>query len=330
MIRSEQRGRRVGAHGMAKRKLEGTGTRVDALFRQQLSGFVEARNALASALGKEGHAEESLRVKALARPPAGAWALNQVYWHDRGTFDRMLRAGDALRRVQQQMSAGRAADARDAMSARQSAVQDVVERAMSFLRDSGQVVSPATRQRLVTTADAMAAYGSDTRGYMPGRLTSDLEAPGFAALATLGTPSLRLVGGGREADARGSLRAAAPAAPVTDREAERHAERERDATVKRRSAERARALRAADRALRDASRELASARQHAVRAHAAVEGLTREHEVLEEQLARVVTRRRAAEAAAAAADESLSGAERTRRDAEAAVTRARDAAPGGA
>ena len=314
--------------GMAKRSAEGTGARVDALFRQPLPAFVEARNALASALRKEGHAEESLRVKGLPRPSASAWALNQVYWHERETFDRMLRAGDAVRRVQQQMLAGRAADPRGAGDARQSAVRAVVERAAAFLGESGQPVSGTTRQRLITTADAMAAYGSEARGYTPGRLTVDLDAPGFAAIATLGTPpSLRLVRGGRETGGTTPARDTAPP-DAASREAERHAARERDAAVKRQAAERAKALRGAEDALRVASRELASARQRATRAHAAVEAITHEQEAAEEQLARIVARRRVAEAAATAADESVGTAEHTRRDAESAVTRAREAAPG--
>ena len=168
--------------------------RIDALYREPSSNFIPARNALAAALKREGDAEAADRVKRLAKPSPGAWALNQVYWRERSLFDRMIKAGDALRTLQQRMLAGKAASPRDAMAERQAAVHDVVERAAAFLRQDGNQVTAATRQRLATSADALASYGSDAADYVPGRLSADLDAPGFAALATLGgAAGLRLV-----------------------------------------------------------------------------------------------------------------------------------------
>ena len=60
--------------------------RVDALYREPSSNFIAARNALASALKREGEADAAERVKHLAKPSPSAWALNQVYWRERPLF----------------------------------------------------------------------------------------------------------------------------------------------------------------------------------------------------------------------------------------------------
>src|SRR3954471_17946996 len=120
---------------------------LDALYRAPLGEFIDARNALATRLRQAGDAEGSARVKALPKPTAPAWALNQVYWHARADYDRMIAAGDRLRTLQQHMLAGRSTDPREAMQERQAAVRQVVERAARFLGDAGQPPTEATRQR---------------------------------------------------------------------------------------------------------------------------------------------------------------------------------------
>jgi hypothetical protein len=300
--------------------------RIEALYRQPSAGFVAARNALASALKKEGDVEAAELVRRLAKPSPGAWALNQVYWRERVLFDRMIRAGDAVRTLQQQMLAGRAARPREAAAERQAAVDAVVERALAFLSDDGNVVTSATRQRLTTSADAVASYGSGAQGFTPGQMVEDLDAPGFAALASLGGGPLRLVHGARPGR---DLTPPAPASPARlDRRAERQADKDREAAAKREAAERARAVREAERALRDATRELESVRQRAARARATAESLAQEQRTLEEQLAHLVSRRRGADAAAVEAAEAVAAAERVRRDAEGALTAIRDGASG--
>jgi hypothetical protein len=335
----------------ARRNGDSPRDRIDALYRVPASAFVAARNALSAALRKEGDAESAERVKRLQKPSPGAWALNQVYWRERALYDRLIRAGDGLRRVQQEMLTGRNASPREAMAEREAAVHAVVERAAGFLREDGNPVTAVTRQRLHTTVDAVASYGSAAEGYTPGQMAGDLDAPGFAALASLGGGALRLVHGSKSAPGRADRRqssagpperSATPealprggsraetlphgGAPPRDREAERQARKEREAAAKRDAAERARALHAAEQALRDATRELDVARQRAERARAAAESLAREQQRVKEQLAALAERRRAADAASVDASDAVSAAERVRRDAEAALAATRDAA----
>ena len=64
---------------------------IDGLFRLPLSDFTAARNALAGRLKKDKRAIDAERVKALAKPPAPAWAVNQLYWEDPQAIDERCR-----------------------------------------------------------------------------------------------------------------------------------------------------------------------------------------------------------------------------------------------
>ncbi len=233
---------------------------IDALYAGPFDGFIAARKALASKLKREGRLDESAAVAKLAKPSLSAWALNQVYWHARDVWTRLVSSGDRLRALQQRMLSGHQADSREAARDRQDAIRALVDRAMDFLREQGHSTTDATRQRIAVAADAIAAYGSEPQGYTPGRLVEDLEAPGFAALASLSAPSLRLVKGG----GRGGVTpppAAPPLAPAakTGSAARREEARAREAEEKReRQARRAARI--------EAERQVAAARREQERA----------------------------------------------------------------
>src|SRR5678816_1545408 len=63
---------------------------VDGLFQLPLSDFIAARKALAARLKQLGHPTEAERVKVLAKPSTSAWAVNQLYWQHRETFDELI------------------------------------------------------------------------------------------------------------------------------------------------------------------------------------------------------------------------------------------------
>src|SRR5215203_813431 len=232
----------------------GGGDEIGALYQGPLTEFIDARNRLAARLRQAGDADESARVKALPKPSAPAWALNQVYWHARQDYDRLIAAGDGLRALQQQMLGGRSVDPRDSMQERQAAVRQVVDRAARFLADAGQPVTDATRQRLSVTADALATWGSQPQGYEPGRLDRDIDPPGFAALAALGPPALRLVKSGREAAEVAANVAAAPRPAHAGARPAAKARPGNSGTAEPSAAERAAAKRAAEKAAQEAAR----------------------------------------------------------------------------
>src|SRR3954471_16823056 len=73
---------------------------IDALFQLPLAEFTGARNALAKRLKADGRMPDAERVKALAKPPAPAWAVNQLYWQDPKAIERLLALGERVRKAQ--------------------------------------------------------------------------------------------------------------------------------------------------------------------------------------------------------------------------------------
>src|SRR3954470_22603945 len=68
---------------------------IDRLYELPLGEFTAARNALAKELG----GEEGKRVKALRKPSAAAWALNQAVRRAPGVLDEFLGAAEELRQA---------------------------------------------------------------------------------------------------------------------------------------------------------------------------------------------------------------------------------------
>ncbi|HEY6329714.1 MAG TPA: hypothetical protein VI756_10280 [Blastocatellia bacterium] len=154
---------------------------IDALFMLPLADFTAARNDLASRLKKEKRADDSSVVKALAKPSVTAWAVNQLHWNHRKEFDQLLQGSERFRRAQ----ASRGADIRETLEARREALAHLSHLAASLLTDAGHNPTPDTIQRITTTLEAISAYASPSDGAVPGRLTRDLDPPGFDSLVSL-------------------------------------------------------------------------------------------------------------------------------------------------
>jgi hypothetical protein len=295
---------------------------IEQLFRQPLSGFVASRNALVRRLQAADRADEAAQLRTLGRPTAAAWALNQLYWNQRPLFDRLLAAGDRLRTAQQAAVRGRsgASDLREAMQDRQEAVNAATERAAALLRESGDPVTAATRQRMATTAEALASYGRTLATPHAGRLVKDLQPPGFEALASLTFPEDAAAtsapmprGHVIQMPARG--RPAAPSrgrAKEADAEAEHRRKREREAE-RRRALARARA-------------ELAKLERETNKRWTALERTTATEKAAEETLSRAQAdadeaahRLKQAEERATKASRILADAQAARAEAESAV-----------
>ena len=157
---------------------------VDALFRLPLTGFISARKSLAARLKKEGHGDQANRVKALVKPSISAWAVNQLYWIHREAFDRLIATGQNFRRAQSSRLAGKAADLRGPLDARREALSELTTLATALLEDAGHNPTPDMVRRITTTLEAMSAYASLPDDLAPGRLTQDVDPPGFDSLAS--------------------------------------------------------------------------------------------------------------------------------------------------
>ncbi len=155
-------------------------TDLDALFSLPLAEFTGARNALAALLKKSGRGDEAARVKALAKPSISAWAVNQLYGDHRETFDQLMASGERIHKAQK---SGKLAEMRETLDARREALTDLSDLAASLLRDAGNKPAPDTIHRITTTLEGISAYAARADGPRPGRLTSDVDPPGFESLA---------------------------------------------------------------------------------------------------------------------------------------------------
>jgi len=164
-------------------KLEGE---VDALFKLPLAEFTGARNDLAKRLKRDGHADDANFVKALDKPSVSAWAVNQLRWNHPEAFDQLLAADRRFRQAQTSHTAGHTATKiADMREARREALSHLTELATSLLRDARHNPTPDTILRVSTTLEAVSARASLADSPTPGRLTRDVEPPGFESLASL-------------------------------------------------------------------------------------------------------------------------------------------------
>jgi hypothetical protein len=160
-------------------------TDADALFQLPPAEFTAARNTLVAKLKKAGKEAEADRVKALPKPSLPAWAVNQLFWRHRKAFDTLIAAGDRFREAQSAQLAGKQADMRGPLDARREALSELSKLAAGVLRHAGHSPTPDMARRITTTLEALATYGSHPGAPPAGRLTDDIDPPGFEALAAL-------------------------------------------------------------------------------------------------------------------------------------------------
>jgi hypothetical protein len=168
---------------MATKRKAGPEAEIDDLFRLPLAEFTAARNAVAAKLKKAGRPVEASEVKSLVKPPATAWAVNQLYWKNPKAFDQLIAAADRVRKAQTQQTKN--ADLRELLNEKKRMVLDLMDRASALLTDAGHGASQDAMRRISATLEALAVWGKTEGGPRAGRLTADLDAPGFDALAAV-------------------------------------------------------------------------------------------------------------------------------------------------
>ncbi len=283
---------------------------IDGLFQLPPDEFTAARNALAAQLKKAGRGDEGDRVKALARPPVSAWTVNQLYWHHRKAFDRLLAVGEQFKNVQAAQLAGKKGDLRESLEARRETLSELSKLAVTVLRGAGHNPSPDTMRRVTTTLEALATYGTHPGAPPAGRLTEDVDPPGFEAVAAL------IPHAGR------GLRGTAPTRVIPFQQREARSAKKSKASPEeleqQRDEERKAQIAAAKTTLQEAERALRAARKSAEQAEAALKKAAA----------------RATEAENAKADlekrweKVVADADTTRQDARRVASEAEDAAQG--
>ncbi len=153
--------------------------KIDELYRLPLAEFTAARNALAKTLSKD----DAKLIKALAKPTVVPWAVNQLYWHARATYDRLMKSGEKLRAAQIAALEGRAADVRAASESHRRAISEAVAEAERLASGSG---AKPGGDPLARTFESL-SLATSAPG-QPGRLTDALQPAGFEALLGV-TPS---------------------------------------------------------------------------------------------------------------------------------------------
>jgi hypothetical protein len=120
-----------------------------ALFRTPPDRFVAERDALVKELRDAGRDDEAAAVKALRKPTATVWALNQLAERQPEALAALFEAGRALRAAQTDAIAGDTSGALvDAGSARRAAVGRLATATVAILDEDGH--------RGATQADAIA------------------------------------------------------------------------------------------------------------------------------------------------------------------------------
>jgi hypothetical protein len=153
--------------------------KIDDLYQLPLSEFTSARNALAKSLS----GDDAKHLRKLEKPTLVPWAVNQVYWRARSTYDRLMKSGEKLRAAQIAALEGKAADVRAATEAQRRAISEAVGEAERLAAAWG--AKPGA-DALARTFESLSLATSAPQP--PGRLTDALQPAGFEALLGI-TPS---------------------------------------------------------------------------------------------------------------------------------------------
>lgn len=147
-------------------------TGIDRLFQLPIEEFTAARNALAKQAGSG-----AVAIRQLSKPPLAAWAVNQLYWQQRDTYDALISASEALRRTHKAVLGGRSGDLRAAGREHDQALDRALKATMAIVTGAGHPATDTTRQAVISTLRALPADEP------PGRLTRTLQPGGFEMLA---------------------------------------------------------------------------------------------------------------------------------------------------
>ena len=148
---------------------------LQALYTAPLASFVTERSRLAAELRTAGKGDAGKELARRRRPTVSAWAVNQLYWHEREAFDALFAAAARLRK----------GDLKETGAYRE-ALRELHRRAAEILRKSPHTPTDTTMRRVTGTLAAVAAAGSFDPD-PPGALTADREPPGFEAVDAVPT-----------------------------------------------------------------------------------------------------------------------------------------------
>ena len=156
---------------------------LDRLYGVPREEFTSARNELVRELQKAGRKDEAEEVRALKKPSVSAWAVNQLVRQHPHEVAGLVKAGDALRKAQRDVLAGKkGADVRVASRAQHELAGELVDAAREILEQAGAKATPTTAQRISGTLRAASSDPAAAKLLRKGRLSEDVESVGFGPL----------------------------------------------------------------------------------------------------------------------------------------------------
>jgi hypothetical protein len=172
-----------------------------ALFRTTPDRFVAERDALVTGLREAGHDDDAAAVKALRKPTATVWALNQLADREPDGLAALFDAGRALRAAQSEAIAGDTSGALvDAGSARRASVGRLTTATVAILDEAGH--------RGAAQADAIgqALEAASIDANIGAELSAGTleKLPTAASDMGLGGPAMTALTGGGSAPADGN------------------------------------------------------------------------------------------------------------------------------
>jgi hypothetical protein len=237
---------------------------VDALYGLPLDEFTPRRDALAKELRADGKKDEAAWVKALRKPSAAAWLVNQLARTQSKDAQRVIDSGDAVRAAQDRAIAGKGD--RDELAAAGSehaaAMRALLAKAPGVLDSDGRSPSAASLDRAEETLRAIPLDEEARAGFASGRLTRERRASGLGFALVAAEPAAP----SRPAKKPGK------ASQKNDEERERKARAQAALKeAKARHRDQQRKVTGLERALRAAEREAESARAALARASEALD-----------------------------------------------------------
>jgi hypothetical protein len=160
---------------------------LDDLYELPLEDWTSARNDLASRLKKAHQSEQAEQVKALRKPTAATWAVNQLARRSEKQVATLLKAGEQLRKAQEQALRGKAsaADVSAAVKEERDAIRELVASARSILEAAGNAATSATLDRISETLRTAAVDKAGRELLARGRLDEELSGAGFGSLTAV-------------------------------------------------------------------------------------------------------------------------------------------------
>jgi len=158
---------------------------VDALYGLPLDEFTPRRDALAKALRADGETDEAAWVKALKKPSAAAWLVNQLARTQASDAKRVIDSGEALRAAQDRVIAGKGdrQQLADATAEHAAAMRALLAKAPAVLDSNGKSPSDASLDRAEETLRAIPLDDEARAGFASGRLTRERQASGLGFAA---------------------------------------------------------------------------------------------------------------------------------------------------